>query len=313
MSSQPTRTCGATRRVLAVAALVTATACLVSGWIVPSNVVVQWMAWVPRALQVVVALIGLVAAAGLWRFAAAAILAASLLQAWETAYAWRPRPSLEGAISIAHVNARHPGRLAGDWARALAELDADIIVVTECGQLAGTGLDDAWRAGGRSVIQRGNALVASRFPCGLARGIGVSGAVRATWFSVEVGAGWPIDVVAVDLPSGAHECRTQALEALRDSLVREGVQPDVVLGDFNTTPVAPCRILLPEGVEAFSAAGSGCGCTYPRECPLVRIDQTLLGPSLAPARAETFDPGLGAHRGQLVWVRLTDRDAAPTR
>ncbi len=313
MSSSRPRSISTPRRVVAVAAILLATACLIAGWIVPTTVVVQWMAWAPRALVIAAALAGVAASMGRWRLVGTSILAVSLVQSWSTTAAWRPVPSLDGAISIMHVNARHPGRMAADWARALTGLDADVIVVTECGRLAGTGLDEAWRSEGRSVIQRGNAMVASRLACDVARSLGVGSGVQATWFRLQLAPVGTMDLVAVDLPSSASECRTPALESLHQALALEGANPDVIVGDFNTTPIAPQRVLLPDGVEAFSVAGSGCGSTFPREWPLVRIDQTLVGAAWQPIRAETFDPGLGAHRGQLVWIRLMDRAAARTR
>ncbi|MDA0803334.1 MAG: hypothetical protein O2819_06210 [Planctomycetota bacterium] len=284
-----------------------ATSCFARA-VVPSAVVVQWLAWCPPVVLVFAALVGLAPRHRWFRMTGLLSLMAALWIAWTTALAWRPwlaAPGGQALISIAHVNARHPGRAADEWAVALRGVDADIIVVTECGQLARTALDEQWREAGREVAAQGNTLVGSRWPCVTARALPVAPPARASLFQFQrrgLLGEEPFTLVAVDLPSSWRDLRTDAIEGVARAIQSEGIVPDLIIGDFNTSPGAPRRILVPEGAEAFASAGNGIGATFPREFPLLRIDQALVVDPSRVLRCETFDPGIGAHRGQLVWL-----------
>ncbi|MEX2219327.1 MAG: hypothetical protein WD749_11300 [Phycisphaerales bacterium] len=88
--------------------------------------------------------------------------------------------------------------------------------------------------------------------------------------------------------------------------------PDVIVGDFNI-PRGSASLSLLTTVggtgalpNAFDAAGWGYCATYPRERPLVHIDQAFAGRGVRATAYETVDLGMGRHRAQVV-------DLAPAR
>lgn len=289
------------RLALGAACLIGGAAPLLAAHLQPQNLLIQWASWSPPLLTMLFAASACIVLQRWARFIGVVVLATSIVQCWETTLAWRPSaPSSAAGVSILHVNARHPGRSADDWARALAGADADIIVVTECGWLAGTELARAWREEGRSLVVRSNVLVASRWRCESAVVVPSGAESRAALFHLLHPAdGRQLRVCAVDLPSGLTALRLPALEHLREGLSSVAPDPDVIIGDFNTTPPAPARTLGLRA-EAFDAAGCGIGATYPREFPLVRIDQCLVNSEWTVVSATTVDLGIGAHRAQLI-------------
>jgi hypothetical protein len=77
--------------------------------------------------------------------------------------------------------------------------------------------------------------------------------------------------------------------------------PDLIVGDFNIPRGSGSLAFLTRGTRsAFDEAGWGWSVSWPRERPLVHIDQAFLGPALHAARYEVIDPKFGYHRMQVV-------------
>jgi endonuclease/exonuclease/phosphatase (EEP) superfamily protein YafD len=83
----------------------------------------------------------------------------------------------------------------------------------------------------------------------------------------------------------------------------------IVAGDFNTLDTEPLyRTVRASLVDAFEAAGSGYGATFPTEptspSPLVRIDYVFASPSLVPRAAEVLPQAGSDHRPLKVTLAL---------
>lgn len=81
--------------------------------------------------------------------------------------------------------------------------------------------------------------------------------------------------------------------------------PDVIVGDLNIPRGSRSvgRLLDLAGVrarEAFRACGWGWQATWPRERPVLAIDQCLTTEGVRPVRHRTVDLGFGAHRALAV-------------
>lgn len=77
--------------------------------------------------------------------------------------------------------------------------------------------------------------------------------------------------------------------------------PDIIMGDCNTPRGSYSLSLLHANMHhAFDDAGVGADYSYPRETPLIAIDQILLGPRLRASTYEILDLGGARHRAQLA-------------
>ena len=54
--------------------------------------------------------------------------------------------------------------------------------------------------------------------------------------------------------------------------------------------------------NAHDTAGIGPNGTWPRTRPLLHIDQAFVGNNWRATRYDTFDPGIGRHRAQIVSI-----------
>lgn len=82
-----------------------------------------------------------------------------------------------------------------------------------------------------------------------------------------------------------------------DALVARFPDPDVILGDFNTTRgSASLSIIARDAAHAFDLAGAGLDGTFPRDMPLVSIDHLFIAPWLDAASFEIVRPDAGTHR-----------------
>jgi len=76
--------------------------------------------------------------------------------------------------------------------------------------------------------------------------------------------------------------------------------PDIVMGDFNTPRGSGSLSTLAPGMSgAYDQGGAGRAASWPRQWPLVHIDQMFLAPWLRARRYEVMDPGAGFHRMQV--------------
>lgn len=128
-----------------------------------------------------------------------------------------------------------------------------------------------------------------------------------TWESRE----GPVEVFAVDLTSNPLLARDPSLRKLADLMLEH--QPDIVVGDFNA-PRRSCALTPPpEGfVHAYDVAGCGWSATWPLPCPVLAIDQCLLGGRIRPARYDLVSTMSSDHREQVLdfYVQTFDRNGA---
>jgi endonuclease/exonuclease/phosphatase family metal-dependent hydrolase len=109
-------------------------------------------------------------------------------------------------------------------------------------------------------------------------------------------------MLMVDAPRRLRLSREEIFGKLRAAL--DGMSlgaPDVVVGDLNTTPgSAAVERAWPKMEDACISAGRGLRATFPREFPLWAIDRCLVTPRWRTVEWCSWDPGIGAHRGQRI-------------
>jgi hypothetical protein len=293
----------------------------------------QWAWWIPRPLLagctlawlVVLELAALAARvdrrelrANRWAVAAAAACTGyALLGVWRPD---SPRPA--DAVRLVHWNASYveSTAVAPSLATLLLELDADVVVVTDPGLLWwGDGVQ-RFTAAGYELRTAGRFCIASRIGIVEARPVLAQGRLHATRIEVDTRFG-PLAIEAIDLPSDPWRSRWQTVVTVSGALAAQrsnggatsaqrGGLPDVIVGDFNITRGSASLRGFGEGyAEAFAAAGSGWGGTYPRAMALWAIDLALVGRRWSPARSEIIDPGAKRHRLQVV--DLVPKDLVP--
>jgi endonuclease/exonuclease/phosphatase (EEP) superfamily protein YafD len=293
---------------------------LVSEVVTDSIPLLQWVWFVPRPL--------LAGAALLWSLLAIAVVRAcgrrrpemrgalivgvlsvaslllGVLQMWGL-----PKERPADSLRIVHWNASYPPEedIGPTVIDALLDLDADIVVLTDAGQLASG--DRALRAiaAGYQVHRPGRFAVFSRLPVAAATPIASARAGSASRIVIETGNG-PISIHAIDLPSNPKLPREQTAAELA-SIIRavEGssVDPDVLVGDFNTPGGSHSLRVFgsSDHVDAFSKAGTGWGGTFPVDFPFWRIDLMLVREPWIPVRSEAIDLNGRRHRAQVVDLR----------
>lgn len=284
----------------------------------------QWAWWIPRPLLAGCALASFVAVevaalaarvdrrelrANRW-----AILAAAVCALYAVLGLWRPEsPRPADAVRLVHWNASYveSTAIAPKLVTLLLELDADVVVVTDPGLLWwGDGVE-RFAAAGFEITTAGRFGIASRIGVVEARPVLAQGRLHATRIEFDTRLG-PLAVEAIDLPSDPWRSRWQTVVAVSGALAAQrssggvasgqrGGKPDVIVGDFNITRGSASLGGFGEGyAEAFAAAGSGWGGSYPREFAWWAIDLALVGGRWSPARSEIIDPGAKRHRLQVV-------------
>jgi len=284
----------------------------------------QWAWWIPRPIFPSAALVWLLVVEAValaaridrrdLRGNRAALLVAALASSHAFLGIWRPSsPRPADAVRVVHWNASFIER--ADYAPiavgVLLGLDADLVVVTDPGLLwTGDGVE-RFAAAGYEIRLAGRFGVASRIGFTEARPVLAQGRMLASRIEVETRFG-PLAIEAIDLPSDPWRARMQTMRTFAEALsAQRDTYPDLVIGDFNITRGSASLAALgdPRGAryrEAFAAAGSGWGGTYPRTRPWWPIDLALVGGRWTPARSEIVDPGEKRHRLQVV-------DLAPRR
>lgn len=145
---------------------------------------------------------------------------------------------------------------------------------------------------------------------------------NAAWveFASEADLGFNLIVRLYDMPSDPRLHRevltSRAAEVLRawagPVMVRGPVgqwlageaaagfpEPHLIVGDFNIPRDARSLRHLTSGfVDCFDEAGFGPDGTYPRQIPLLGIDQMFAGPALRTRSYDLFDPEFGTHLSQ---------------
>jgi hypothetical protein len=286
----------------------------------------QWAWWIPRpilagsalAWLILVELLALATRvdrrelrANRWAVAAAAVCTAHAFLGL-----WRPEtPRPTDAVRLVHWNASYveSTAVAPNLVTLLLELDADVVVVTDPGLLWwGDGVQ-RFSAAGYEIRTAGRFGIAAKVTSGAgiveARPVLAQGRLHATRVEVDTRLG-PLSIEAIDLPSDPWRSRWQTVVTVSGALAAQRSQaevgrgsgpPDVIVGDFNITRGSASLGGFGEGYrEAFAAAGSGWGGTYPRERAWWAIDLALVGGRWSPMRSEIVDPGAKRHRLQVV-------------
>jgi endonuclease/exonuclease/phosphatase (EEP) superfamily protein YafD len=131
-------------------------------------------------------------------------------------------------------------------------------------------------------------------------------AYSVTWESRE----GPVEVLAVDLASDPLMARDPVLQRL--TALIEQVHPDLVVGDFNAPRRSRALSPLPAGyVHAYDAVGCGWSATWPLPCPVLAIDQCLVGARLRPVRYDLVTTGASDHRQQVLEFRVRSDATGP--
>jgi hypothetical protein len=219
---------------------------------------------------------------------------------------WRPfGPADAGdGVSIVHWNAGAPDESEADRALvALLALEADVVLVTDPGRLWHGGRGERFAEAGYRLASGGRFGLASRLPLAEARPVLASRQRVVSRFVVESAAG-PLAIDGVDLPSATSLPRSTLTRALAADLAALGHAPaDILLGDFNISRgSASLGHLAPDATDAFRAAGSGWGGSYPRAMPLWPIDLALVRAPWRALSSRYVDLGVGRHRAQRVVI-----------
>jgi endonuclease/exonuclease/phosphatase family metal-dependent hydrolase len=209
---------------------------------------------------------------------------------WQAGVSRFDRPQASGELRIVCWNAQNGSRGWDGLAAALKEDGPALVGLVEAqgaekalpGRLPG--YDWAWPGRGIAVGARGR-ILSSELRL-------LTSTSRAAVVRLELGG--PMTVVMADFVSNPFRSRRSAFRAL-DVLVRE-VEPDLVMGDFNTTRDSdffdglrgPFR-------SAFEEAGRGWDLTWPRPLPLLSIDHVWCGPRIAPRAASHPDSPASDH------------------
>lgn len=292
------------------------------GWVAAQIVRDQWVwsqcvFWVPAwAMFIGFAFAAWVArrSFGTRRPARLLFIALTVLAVWSAArflrhdVGWSPMAASVTAddVMITHWNPQWPGDDALACGRALAGVMGDVTIVSSPGSMFRSAVRDAWLPEGTRTIDLGVVALVSRLPIMECRvlhheSIARIGTVWLAWIVVQSPSGAPIRILAADMPSAPWLARGLLASSLQDVLQRKSLpaQPDIVVGDFNSTPGS---VVIAEIANGCSAAppwrASGWLCTFERPFALLRIDHMLAGPRLRWRGYRTWDLGFSDHRAQ---------------
>lgn len=300
-------------------------------WLVGQVVGDRWawsqvLSWLP-ALAASVAGAAMVAAlwggrrrlerATRWIGAGVAVLAAGHFAWWSVGWGVAAeRLPLAGEAAqrawvVAHWNPHSPSDTAAECGQALVTAGADVYVISNPGAMLSP--DHAgWVPSGWHVARRPSVAVVSRWPVrSLDMLLDPSGPVHnAMWLAlatVEDAEGRPWQLLVVDLPSNVRMARGTVAVAVAQHLdgVRDRVQPDLVLGDFNCLESSRIMHVWPRHAPPRPWVCVGWLPTYRLDVPLWRIDWMLAAPPARFLRYDTLDLGLRLHRAQRAVVGLS--------
>jgi len=108
-----------------------------------------------------------------------------------------------------------------------------------------------------------------------------------------------LKVFVADLSPGLLNWRDPRLRRLVGLMRSE--RPDLVVGDFNAPRRSRALCPLPDRyVHAYEAAGAGWSYTWPVPCPVLAIDQCIVGPRVVALRYELESTAYSDHRLQVL-------------
>lgn len=233
----------------------------------------------------------------------------------------------DGALRVFHWNVRVPGQRAPEYAAALAQVEAEVIILSNPGRLVDEDVAPDWVPPGWHMVDCRVLAVASACPVTVARVLAwdpsLSEGLWLVWLELELprmaseDAPRPLRLLAVDLPSGLHIARAGLAERVRGILERfpELPPPDLLLGDFNNLPGSVVFDAFPPTRLPAHAARQGWMNTLPRTGPLWWIDLMRTGVDSPWQLQEyrTLDMGVGLHRAQRGLLRAPSSATLPTR
>ncbi len=225
-------------------------------------------------------------------------------------------------LIVAHANMLYSNRSqADDAARALADTDADVLVMTEFTPHQQRLLDDA--VGDEYPYRIDEALdgtegigLWSRFPLTDTE-IALIDLRRAVTATVNVG-GAEIRVIGVHPIPPFSDVGQRHWKSSMDAIHEAGTAPGpptVIVGDFNASRWHPVfrKGLLDRGwTDAHEATGRGFSVSWPiddaRMPAFIRIDHALTDSRLAALATTDFDTPGSDHRGFTVTVAVTHQE-----
>jgi hypothetical protein len=192
-------------------------------------------------------------------------------------------------------------------AGVLAELDADLVVLTNPSRIHRLDATRALVADGGIILRPQPFAVISRLPVLEVRSAVSSQQMHVVVLRVDAGEtlGRELTLWLVDLPSDPEQSRMKTARQVRAWIDRSNLPPaDIIVGDFNMTRgSAALKTIAPDHRHAFDVAGVGYGATYPRQQAWLHIDHMLIADDIDAASYCIRDPGLGTHRLQIVTIK----------
>lgn len=275
----------------------------------------QFLLWIPTPLTIIAAgfgLIGLLAAAerssrrraGMITWFAMIAAVAAYFGMFEHRLLHAP-PDTDAGLRIVHWSMGHgKADRMHDHTQALLELDGDITIANEGGELFYYRPPQEWKPPGAQLIQSWPFWVLSKMPILALQPLAAVDGMAVSRLVVDATAkfGRPIVIWMVNLPSDPKLPRMAMARRLGQLLRNSGAPlPDIVIGDLNITRgSAALQELFPGYHHAYDEAGHGYGASYHRRFPLYHIDHVLLHDGVQATRYDLIDPGMGRHRVQVV-------------
>ncbi|MFG0335148.1 MAG: endonuclease/exonuclease/phosphatase family protein [Maioricimonas sp. JB049] len=233
---------------------------------------------------IVIAVLAGLSAWALWRdlsprtARAGALAVFLLLVGWSQVHSWRLGPAPGVPQDVVRVVFWNTCRLSAGKeriARAVGQLDADIIALCEAGE-ATEAQRALWQSAcpGYDVTFLGTGLIVlTRGVSGGVRGYSLSHETEVRQLDVELPSG-RVTCLLVDVASNPASSRRPALRELAGIAETMSDRPLLILGDFNTPGDSVLfRPLRREHVNAFEQTGRGFGPTWPVPLPVLDIDQ----------------------------------------
>ena len=266
----------------------------------------QWLLWLP-GLTLIPAFLLIGLGLTLLRFKRRVVLvvscAALLGPLSDAVDLWRPlggAPHTTRTLRLLHWTAGPGMRDPEVLLQAMQRTDPDV-VVTLGPNVAAQGAALANWGAIPGPMRQAEFIVFSKYPVIRCRSLARSNDIQLAALDLDV-HGQTVHVLLLDLPSDPTRSRwmiAQQARALIDAKVEGTV--DLVLGDFNMSQLSTAlRSILPGWKLATPRGSLGWGGTWPRALPLWRIDHVLVPADAPLPHIETFDPGAGRHRAQII-------------
>ena len=264
----------------------------------------QWLLWIPGLTLIPGFLLlglGLALLRFRRRFVLMACCAAMLGPLSAAVDLWRPPADMTrtaGTLRLLHWTAGPGMRDSQVLLQAMQRTDPDIVVTLGPNSAAqGAALANWGVIPG--PLHRAEFIVFSKYPVTRCRSLARTNGIQLVALDLDV-HGQAVHLLLLDLPSDPGRSRwmiAQQTRALIESTVEGRV--DLVLGDFNMSHLSSALQSIMPGWQLVGHK-AGWGGTWPRALPLWRIDHVLVPADAPLPHIETFDPGAGRHRAQII-------------